>query len=144
MAAMSGLSALPYVGSVAGTTLNMCKLSRAASYTKLLCNIVGYGSTTVVSISGAVNNATHIYNNITEGNLVSLSTAEETLELGINIAGAVIGGTVTYGKSKQLKKLMSEDLSGTWRKVAGNTRKYSLVGNDGGFVDFGASIIVIN
>ena len=126
MAGACALSALPMMGTMAGGALNICKLSKAARYTRTIACTVGYGYTTFVATDATINHGKEAYRSYRETGF-SKETSKAVAGFTISLACAVLSGKATVDNLSSTARMLSVDTG---------IRNSNLGLNNYGFVDF--------
>ena len=141
MAALCTLAALPLVGNIAGGTLTMFKCAKAGKYVKAVTKVVSNAATFTVAAAGDVKSIKSIYNNIKDGKIFTKENLLNLAEIGLNTFTMMCSGKNVASSGKELGGMLKNDVGNAWSKVKGGMKQYSLIGNNGGFVNFNSPVL---
>ena len=141
MAALCTLAALPLVGNIAGGTLTMFKCAKAGKYVKAVTKVVSNAATFTVAAAGDVKSIKSIYNNIKDGKIFTKENLLNLAEIGLNTFTMMCSGKNMVSSGKELGGMLKNDMGNAWSKVKGGMKKYSLIGNNSGFVNMNAPVL---
>ena len=120
MGTLSLFCALPGIGDV-GNCIKFLKGTKALKYfqvgTKFVGNAVIFGA----SATGAYRSVKEVYQNIKDGDLLSLDTLVNTASAGINVISMILSGKQVIGAGKDVRSIYLEKQESKWssKKSAG-------------------------